>query len=90
MLCAAWYGVRFKVDALVMAATLNKTCPSCREQHFFFLPMGNAAEPTRQYEYTCPRNRQRVRFQAVKTDPWKKVEDKPPGTVIVREVLARA
>jgi hypothetical protein len=72
-----------------MAATLTKACPSCRELHSFFLPMGNAAELTRSYEYTCPRNKVKVRFQPVKSDFWKRVEDKPPGTVIVREVHTR-
>ena len=38
-----------------MAATLAKLCPSCREQHVFFLPIGNAAEPMKRYEYTCPK-----------------------------------
>jgi hypothetical protein len=73
-----------------MAATVMKTCQSCKEQHVFFLPMGNAAEPTRRYEYTCPKSRTRVRFEPAKTDAWRAVDGKQPGSVIVREVVVHA
>jgi hypothetical protein len=73
---------------MVMAAVLTKACSSCREPHLFFLPIGNAAEPTRQYEFTCPKNRTRVRFQPEKHDPWRRVDSKQPGSIIVREVIA--
>jgi len=73
-----------------MAATLAKLCPSCREQHVFFLPIGNAAEPMKRYEYTCPKQRSRVTFAPAKGDIWKRVDSKTPGYVVIREVIARS
>lgn len=72
-----------------MPATLTKSCRSCREQHVLFLAIGNAAEPTKRYEYICPRDRSRVPFEATKQDAWKRADSKVPGSVIVRENLAR-
>jgi hypothetical protein len=71
-------------------ATITKTCPACREAHLFFLPLGKAAQTKKQYEFTCPRNRTRVRLEPYSTDRWTIADAKPPGCVIVREVIARA
>jgi len=73
-----------------MAATLAKLCPSCREQHVLFLPIGSGVEPTRRYEYTCPKQRARVTFSPAKGDAWKRVDSKTPGSVVIREVIARS
>jgi hypothetical protein len=72
-----------------MPATLTKACRSCREQHVLFLAIGNTAEPTRRYEYICPRSRSRVLFEPTKQDAWKRADSKVPGSVIVREAVAR-
>jgi hypothetical protein len=72
-----------------MPATITKDCTACRQQHVFFLPIGNTAEPTKQYEYTCPHNRARARLDQMKSDRWKYADSKPPGSVIVREVMGR-
>jgi hypothetical protein len=73
-----------------MPATTIKTCQACREQHHFFLPIGSAAELTKRYEYTCPKNQSRVQFSPTKWDLWKRADAKTPGSVIVREVISRA
>jgi len=73
-----------------MPATTTKSCESCREQHILFLPIGSAAEVGKRYEYTCPRNRSRVQFQAGKSDVWRRADLKAPGSVVVREVIGRA
>jgi len=72
-----------------MPATITKGCAACRQPHVFFLPIGNMAEPARQYEYTCPNNRSRARFEPAKSHRWKPADSKPPGSVIVREVISR-
>jgi hypothetical protein len=72
-----------------MTASITKICIACREPHVFFLPMGKAAEPTRRYEYACPKTRARVPFAASTADRWTPAEIKPRGCVIVREVMAR-
>jgi hypothetical protein len=71
-------------------ATITKTCSSCREAHLFFLPLGKAAEGKKQYEYTCPKNQKRVRLEHASSDRWTATDSKPPGSVIVREVIGRA
>jgi hypothetical protein len=73
-----------------MSATVTKIFRSCREQHVFFLAIGNAVELAKRYEYTCPRNRTRVQFEPAKTDVWKQVDSKVPGSDIIREIVARA
>jgi len=72
-----------------MPATTTKTCQSCRTQHHFFLPLGSAAEITKRYEYTCPKNQSRVPFTPIKADIWQRAEAKIPGLVIVREINSR-
>jgi hypothetical protein len=71
-----------------MPAIITKTCAACREPHVFFLPIGNTAEAGRQYEYTCPKNRSKARLEQMTSDRWKHADSKPPGSVIVREVIA--
>ena len=73
-----------------MAATTAKTCQSCGERHVLFLAIRNTAEIGRRYEYICPRSRNRVQFEATKSDGWKQADSKPPGSVNVHQVVARA
>jgi len=72
-----------------MPAIITKVCTACREAHAFFLPIGSMAEAGKQYEYTCPKNRSRVRLEQSKLDRWRAADSKPPGSVIVREVVGR-
>lgn len=72
-----------------MAAILKTNCSCCRNQHLFFLPLGKAAEVTKAYEFTCPRNKVRAKFEPSKLDGWQIADNKPPGSVIVREAFAR-
>ena len=78
----------YRIILAAMSAIITKTCTACREPHLFFLPIGNAAEPGRHYEYTCPKTRAQARLEQMTSDRWKYADSKPPGSVIVREVVA--
>jgi hypothetical protein len=75
-----WFG------KILMAATLSKHCPSCGSSHELLLLVGNMADITKQYEYTCPKSGSSVSLALIDSDWWQTIEARSAGAVVVREV----
>jgi hypothetical protein len=69
-----------------MAATIDRRCPECGEQHTFCLPDADLFDGSAEYEYDCPKTN--CTTQMPTNDEWNTANEHsaPHDAVIVTEV----